>query len=108
MARLADPSLYRERLKTFRNKEILPDAYVEQHGRDFRFHVLAPDTKMIEGTLCANREAKGGPPKIEGFHFYNERTSFNSFFDKNGELYRTGFKTKGSQKIDINTNSNMM
>jgi hypothetical protein len=68
LARLADPSLYRERLETFRNREILPEAYVEQYGRDLRFHVLNPDTKIIEGTLGANREANGGPPKIEGYH----------------------------------------
>ena len=62
LARLADPSLYRERLETFRNREILPEAYVEQYGRDLRFHGLDPDTKIIKGTLGANREANGGPP----------------------------------------------
>ncbi len=108
LARLADPILYRERLETFRNKEVLPDAYVEQYGRDLRFHVLDPDTKIIEGTLGANREANGGPPKIEGYHLYNDRTGFNGFFDKNGRRYRTGFETNRSQKIDIKTNSNMM
>ena len=108
LARLADPSLYRERLETFRNREILPEAYVEQYGRDLRFHVLDPDTKIIEGTLGANREANGGPPKIEGYHLYNDRTGINCFFDKNGRQYRTGFETNRSQKIDIKTNSNMM
>jgi hypothetical protein len=108
LARLADPSLYRERLETFRNREILPEAYVEQYGRDLRFHVLDPDTKIIEGTLGANREANGGPPKIEGYHLYNDRTGFNAFFDKNGRRYRTGFEANRSQKIDIKTNSNMM
>ena len=68
LARLSNPSLYRERLETFRNREILPEAYVEQYGRDLRFHVLDPDTKIIEGTLGANLEANGGPPKIEGYH----------------------------------------
>merc|ERR1712222_160621 len=76
-----------------RNKEVLPDAYVEQYGRDLRLHVLDPDTKIIEGTLGANREVNGGPPKIEGYHFYNDRTGFNGFFDKNGRRYRTGFET---------------
>ena len=108
LARLADPILYRERLETFRNKEVLPDAYVEQYGRDIRFHVLDPNTKIIEGTLGANREANGGAPKIEGYHLYNDRTGFNAFFDKNGRRYRTGFETNRSQKIDIKTNSNMM
>ena len=27
---------------------------------------------MIEGTLGANMEANGGPPKIEGYHLYND------------------------------------
>ena len=71
LARLADPSLYRERLETFRNEEILPEAYVEQYGRDLRLHVLDPNTKIIEGTLGANMEANGGPSKIEGYHLYN-------------------------------------
>lgn len=108
LARLADPSLYRERLETFRNREILPEAYVEQYGRDLRFHVLDPDTKIIKGTLGANREANGGPPKIQGYHLYNDKTGFNAFFDKNRRLYRTGFEANRSQKIDIKTNSNIM
>ena len=108
VARLADPSLYRERLETFRNRKVLPEAYVEQYGRDLRLHVLNPDTKIIEGTLGANREANGGPPKIEGYHLYNDKTGFNAFFDKNGRRYRTGFEINRSQKIDIKTNSNMM
>lgn len=108
LARLADPSLHRERLETFRNKEVLPEAYVEQYGRDLRSHVLDPDTIMIKGTLGANRQAKGGPPKIEGYYLYNERTGFSSFFDENGRRYRTGFKTNRGQEIDIQTNGNIM
>ena len=108
LARLADPSLYRERLETFRNREILPEAYVEQYGRDLRFHVLDPDTKIIKGTLGANREANGGPPKIEGYHLYNDRTGFNAFFDKNGRRYRTGFEANAGQRNDIDLNCNMM
>ena len=108
LARLADPSLYRERLETFRNKEVLPDAYVEQYGRDLRLHVLDPDTKIIKGTLGANCESNGGPTKIEGYHFYNDKTGFNGFFDRNGRRYRTGFEPNRSQKIDIKTNNNMM
>ena len=87
LACLADENLYRERLKTFRNKEILPDAYVQQYGRDLRLYIIDPDTKIIKGTLGANCEANGGPPKIEGYHFYNDRTRFNDFFDKNGRRY---------------------
>ena len=34
LARLSDPSLYQERLEAFRNEDILPEAYVEQYGRD--------------------------------------------------------------------------
>ena len=108
LARLAHPSLYRERLETFRNKEVLPDAYVEQYGRDLRFHALDPDTKIIEGTLGANRETNGGPPKIEGYHLYNDKTGFNSFFDRNGKQYRTGFETNRRQRIDIKTNGNII
>ena len=108
LARLADPIFYRERLDTFQNREILPEAYVEQYGRDLRLHVLDPDTKIIKGTLGANREAKDGTPKIEGYHLYNDSTGFNTFFDKNGRRYRTSFETNRSQKIDIKTNSNMM
>ena len=108
LARLADPSLYRERLETFRKREILPEAYVEQYGRDLRFHGLDPDTKIIKGTLGLNREANGGPPKIEGYHLYNDRTGFNAFFDKNGKLYRTGFEANTGQRNDIDLNCNMM
>jgi hypothetical protein len=46
LARLADPSLYRERLQTFRNRKILPETYVEQYGRYLKLHVLDPNTKI--------------------------------------------------------------
>jgi hypothetical protein len=108
LARLSDPNLYQERLQTFRDRDILPEAYVEQYGRDLRSHVLDPDTRIIRGTLGANREANGGPPKIEGYHLYNKKTGFNCFFDKNGRRYRTGFMTNKGQKTDIKINSNMM
>ena len=52
--RLLNLSLYRERLKIFWNREVLPEAYVEQYGWDFRLHVLDPDTKITEGTLGTN------------------------------------------------------
>jgi hypothetical protein len=108
LARLTNPSQYRERLKTFRNKEILPESYVEQYGRDLRLHVLDPNTKIIEGTLGANMGTNGGPPKIEGYHLYNDNTEFDAFFDKNGRRSRTGFKPNAGQRDDIDLNGNMM
>ena len=63
---------------------------------------------MIEGTLGANRESNSGSSKIEGYHFYNEKTGFNAFFDSNGRRFRTGFKANRGQKIDIELNCNMM
>ena len=73
-----------------------------------RLHVLDPDTKIIEDILDVNCKANGRPPKIEGYHFYNDRISFNSFFNKNKRRYRTGFETNKSQKIDIKTNNNII
>ena len=55
--RLVDNNLLKERLATFRNRDLLLEAYVEQFGRDLRLHVVDPDTKIIAGTLGANREA---------------------------------------------------
>jgi len=49
--RLSNSNLYKERLKVFRNREILPETYVEQFGRDLRFAVLSPDTIIKKGTL---------------------------------------------------------
>lgn len=74
LARLADPSLYRERLETFRNKEVLTDAYVEQYGRDLRLHVLDPYTKIIKGTLGGNHEANGS--SISLFRLLNFHVHF--------------------------------
>lgn len=108
LTRLADPTLYLERLETFRNREILSEAYVEQYGRDLKFHVLDPNIKTIEGTLGANMEANGGSSKIEGYHLYNYNTGFDAFFDKNGRRYPTGMEANRGQKIDIKTNSNIM
>ena len=108
LARLSNPSHYQERLETFRNEDILPEAYVEQYGRDLRLHVLNPDTKIIEGTLGANMEANGGPPKIEGYHLYNDKTRIDAFFDKNGRRDRTVMRVNRGQTEDIKTNGNIM
>jgi hypothetical protein len=63
---------------------------------------------MIEGTLGANMEANGGPPKIEGYHLYNDKTGFDAFFDKNGRRYRTGMNANAGQRDDIDLNGNIM
>ena len=62
---LADLNLYQERLETFRNKKVLPDAYAEEYNQDFRFYVFDPNTRIIEDTLGTNRETTSGPPKVE-------------------------------------------
>lgn len=106
---LSNPSFHQKKLETFRNKEILPDTYVEQYAQNLRLHVLDPNIKIIEGTLGVNRQVKyGKTPKIEGCHLYNEKTGFNSFFDMNGKRYRTGFKANPKQQNDITINSNIM
>lgn len=51
--RVSNPNLHQERLKTFRNREILPEAFVSMSGRRLRSHVLDVNTKVIEGTLFA-------------------------------------------------------
>lgn len=73
LRRLSNPKLYRERLEAFRNKEILPKAFIEQTGRDLRLYALDPETTVNRGTFGANREAKGGPPRIEGYHLYDDK-----------------------------------
>ena len=86
----------------------MPEVYVEQYGRDLRFHVLNPDTKIIEGILGAKMEANGGPLKIHGYHVYNDKTGFSAFFDEYGRRYRTGFIPNESQKRDRQENGNML
>lgn len=108
LARLSNPSLYEERLETFRNREILPETYVEQYGRDLRFEILSPDTKVKPGTFGANSEAKGRSKKIPGYIAYNDKTNFCAFFEQNGNLYKTGFIANASQQTDIEENSNLM
>jgi hypothetical protein len=108
LARLSKSGLYRERLETFRNREILPEAYVEQTGRDLRLHALNPDTRIIKGTFGGNREARDGTPKIQGYHLYNDQTGFNAFFDMNGRQYRTGMKASNAQQKDIKQNKNFL
>ena len=108
LTRLANPNLHQERLKIFRNREILPEAFVSMSGKRLRFHVLDGNTKVIEGTLGANREARGGAPKIEGYHLYNNKTGLNAFFDKSGKVYRTGFLLNEGQVRDLENNNNIM
>ena len=108
LTRLANPNLHQERLRTFRNREILPEAFVSMSGRRLRSHVLDGNTKVIKGTLGANREARGGALKIEGYHMYNDKTGLNAFFDKSGKVYRTGFITNKGQKVDLKKNQNIM
>lgn len=90
---------YRERLEY-----ILPEVYIEQYRRDLRFHILSPDTKVIPGTLGANREANGGPPKIEGFHLFNDKTGVDALFDKNSRKFRTLMEANPGQQYDIENN----
>lgn len=45
---------------------------------------------------------------IEGYHLYNDKIGFDAFFDKNQRRYRTGMIANESQKIDIQTNGNIM
>jgi hypothetical protein len=106
--RLSNSSRYEERLETFRNPEILPDAYVRHHARDLRLNVLHSDTKIIEGTLGANLEANGGPTRIEGYHAYNEVTGFSAFFEKYGNRYRTITQPNGGQKQNLKINKNIL
>jgi hypothetical protein len=108
LARLSKSGLYRKRLETFRNREILPEAYVEQTGRDLRLHALNPDTRIIKGTFGGNREARDGTPKIQGYHLYNDKTGFNAFFDMNGRQYRTGMKASNAQQKDLKQNNNFL
>ena len=108
LRRLSNPKLYRERRETFRNKEILPEAFVEQTGRDLRLHALDLETTVIRGTFGANREAKGGPARIEGYHLYNNKTGYNAFFDLGGNRYRTGMQANEAQRADIKENQNFL
>ena len=108
LTRLANPNLHQERLKIFRNREILPEAFVSMSGRRLRSHVLDVNTKVIEGTLGTNREARGGAPKTEGYHLYNDKTGLNVFFDKSEKVYKTGFITNRGQKVDLKKNQNLM
>jgi len=63
---------------------------------------------MIKGTLGANREARNGTPKIEGYHLYNYKTGFDAFFDRNGRRYRTRMKARGDQRNNIKQNKNLL
>ena len=107
LSRLGNSELYEERLRTLRDKTILPEAYVLEYGRKLRLHILDPTTQVIEGTFGKNREMSGGLARIQGYHLYNPNTKFNAFFDQNGRLFRTGFRTNRGQRNDIKTNSNM-
>lgn len=106
--RLSNSKLYEERLKVFRNEEILPETDVKQLGRDLRFAVLSPDTIIKKGTFGANLEAAGVSKKIPGYIAYNEETGFCAFFEENGGLYKTSFIANRGQRIDIKKNSNLM
>lgn len=107
--RLANPALYKERLKTFQNKEILSETYVRQYGKNLRRHMLHPDTQIVAGTLGGNRQANiCFPDKIAGYHFINQKSGFSCFVDKNGRRYRTGFLINPKQKLDIINNGNIM
>jgi hypothetical protein len=63
---------------------------------------------MYEGTQVANREANGGPPKIEGYYLDNDKTGFDAFFDKNENRYRTGFKRNEGHRDDLDLNGNIL
>ena len=107
LERLANPNLYKERLTTFRDKKILPDAVVSMSAKKIRSHILDPNTRIIEGTYGANRESRTGQAKVEGFHLYNDRTGLNVFFNKADRTYKTGFKLNRNQIVDLKQNKNV-
>lgn len=106
--RLANPNLYKERLKIFRNPEILPGPVVKEYGKKLRLHMLDPYTEMIRGTFGVNLEARGVSERIEGYHFYNPKTGYNCFFDAASRQYKTGFTINNKQKLDLLENKNML
>lgn len=99
---------YIERLQTFRNKDILPDAFVEQGAHDITFHVLDPETRIIPGTFGEYQQSRGVGPKLEGYHLYNDRTKFNAFFEGSTMRYHTGMKANQKQQTDIKENHNFL
>ena len=54
-----------------------------------------------------NRHVKSGPRVVKIFYYYSGKTGFTCLFDKNKRQYRTGFRTKPNQGIDIKTNNNL-
>lgn len=109
LIRLADKNNYKERLATFRDREVLPEQYVKQYGCDLRRYIIHPNTKMIKGSFGQNMEATNGTSRRQGYHLYNERNGFNAFFDDiDGRfVFRTGFKLTERQKIDLSKRRNV-
>ena len=120
---LTDNRNYLLRLKTFRNKKILPDEYVEVTAIKLREHVIDPDTVIIKGTYGKRREARQlkkiqrNPnnkklrpfPHRKGYILLNKRTKLMSFYDtsKGNNRLITYFITSKSQEQDILNNRNV-
>ena len=57
-----------------------------------------------------NRETRFGTTKIEGYHFYNEKTEFDVFFNifhKENHYFRTEFILNQGQEVDFQINENV-
>lgn len=64
--------LYDERLKNFRNINVLPQSYIKKYGLGLKLHIMYTETKTIKGTMGKDRQLNGDPPTVQGYNLYNK------------------------------------
>lgn len=110
--RLSQGHLHKERIETFRDRDILPEENVVGFGKDLRRHVSHPATILIEGTFGENSDKAGKFKKIEGYHYYNPETGCDAFFDKfpnkYGNKFRTLFTLTDIQENELTQTHNLL
>jgi hypothetical protein len=81
--------------------------YIQEAFKGLGRHVLHPKTQVRQGTLNANRAARGEGNIVNGVHLYNPKTQLDLFFE--GETFvTTGWKIPDENVAEFLATNNLM
>lgn len=87
-----------------RDKNILPDSFIEEVAKAYRDHIMDPNTQVIRGTINAIQRPKDRQDVI---HFFNRKKEVNIFVGLNGR-YQSGWRLNQKKVLEFLRTKNLM